>query len=136
MSKRQSPVSLRPQPPLRPPASKGALPADAIQKAWECFSRGERGGAEAQCRSILGAQPDHAGALTLLGILTAQSGRTKEAVMLLGLAAARLPNEASAHQNYGSALRDAGRLPEALQSYSRAIELAPGNAEVHYNRAV
>lgn len=121
---------------MRSPPAMGAPPPEAIQKAWQSFSRGERGQAESLCRSILAPYPEHAGALSLLGILMAQSGRAPEAVDLLGRAAARLPNEPSAHQNYGSALRDAGRLSEALPCYDRALELAPGCAEAHYNRAV
>ena len=136
MSRRQSPARSGPQPSMRSSAATRHVAPDAIQKAWESFARGDRAQAESLSRSILAAQPDHAGALSLLGILMAQAGRTQEAVKLLGLAAARLPNEPSAHNNHGSALRDAGRLPEALQCYDRAIALTPDYAEAHYNRAV
>jgi predicted O-linked N-acetylglucosamine transferase (SPINDLY family) len=119
-----------------PSASVAAPTPDAIQKAWESYARGERDQALLLCRSILAAHPEHAGALSLLGIAMAQSGRMQEAAELLGRAAARLPNEASAHNNYGSALRDVGRLSEALRCYDRALELAPGYAEAHYNRGV
>src|SRR5579872_1856950 len=119
MSRRQSPARSGPQPAMRSSRATRHVAPDAIQKAWESFSRGDRAQAESLSRSILSAQPDHAGALSLLGILMAQAGRTEEAVTLLGLAAARLPHEASAHNNHGSALRDAGRLAEALQCYDR-----------------
>lgn len=137
MSRRQSPARTRPQqPPVRSsPAVRPAGP-ELVQQAWDCFARGERHQAESLSRAILAGQQDHAGALTLLGILMAQSGRAQDAVALLGRAAARLPQEPSAHQNHGSALRDAGRLPEALRCYDRVLELAPGSAEAHYNRAV
>jgi predicted O-linked N-acetylglucosamine transferase (SPINDLY family) len=136
MSRRQSPARSGPQSGTRSQPAAGVVPPDAIQKAWESFGRGERAQAEALCRSILAKQPGHAGALSLLGIAMAQSGRTEEAVKLLGLAAARLPGEPSAHNNHGSALRDAGRLPEALECFERAIALAPGYVDAHYNRAV
>ncbi|HEX3845005.1 MAG TPA: tetratricopeptide repeat protein [Steroidobacteraceae bacterium] len=120
---------------MRPSAVAAAAP-DAIQKAWESFARGEREQALSLCRSILAALPEHAGALSLLGIAMAQAGRMQEALELLRRAAARLPNEPSAHNNYGGALRDVGRLADALGCYERAIQLAPGYAEAHYNRAL
>jgi predicted O-linked N-acetylglucosamine transferase (SPINDLY family) len=85
---------------------------------------------------ILAREADHPGALTLLGIMMAQTQRTAEAARLLGRAAARMPKEASAHNNYGNALRDLGRLADALPCYDRAVALQPSYAEAHYNRAV
>jgi len=134
MSRRNS----RAAPTLSPPPARNAspLPAAAIQQAWAHFAKGERSPAEAACRAILAREPDHAGALTLLGILMAQAGRAADAAQLLGRAAARMPNEPSAHNNYGNALRDLGRLADALPCYDRAVALQPGYAEAHYNRAV
>ncbi|HEX5458629.1 MAG TPA: tetratricopeptide repeat protein [Steroidobacteraceae bacterium] len=108
----------------------------AIQKAWESFSRGDRGQAEALCRSILASQAEHAGALTLLGIMLAQARRTEEAAQFLGRAAARLPDDATAHNNYGNVLRDLGRHVSALSSYERALAIQPDYADAHYNRAL
>jgi predicted O-linked N-acetylglucosamine transferase (SPINDLY family) len=113
-----------------------AVSPGAIQKAWESFSQGDRGQAEALCRSILAAQAEHAGALTLLGIMLAQARRTEEAAQLLGRAAARLPNDASAHNNYGNVLRDLGRHVSAISSYERALAIQPDYVDAHYNRAL
>jgi predicted O-linked N-acetylglucosamine transferase (SPINDLY family) len=113
-----------------------ALPPGAIQKAWESFSRGELGQAESLCRSILKSQAEHAGALTLLGIMLAQAGRSEEAAQLLGRAAARLPNDASVQNNHGNVLRDLGRHVSALSAYERALAIQPNYADAHYNRAV
>ena len=134
MSRRQSPARSGPQSVVRTPAA--APPPEAIQKAWECFSRGERDQAESLGRSILKSQPDHAGALVLVGIIFAQTRRSEEAAQLLGLAAARLPNDPSVHNNYGNVLRDLGRHVSALTSYERALALKPDYVEAHYNRAL
>jgi protein O-GlcNAc transferase len=134
MSRRQSPARSGSQPVARSPAE--ALPPGAIQKAWESFSRGERGQAESLCRSILKSQAEHAGALTLLGIILAQAGRSEEAAQLLGRAAARLPNDASVQNNHGNVLRDLGRHVSALSAYERALAIQPSYADAHYNRAV
>jgi predicted O-linked N-acetylglucosamine transferase (SPINDLY family) len=133
MSRRQSPARSGSQPVARPSAK---TPPGAIQKAWESFTRGDRGQAETLCRSILKSQPEHAGALSLLGIVLAQARRTEEAAQLLGRAAARLPNDASAHNNYGNVLRDLGRHVSALGAYERALAIQPDYADAHYNRAV
>jgi len=136
MSRRHSPARSHPLPVMRPPAVAAPPLPGAIQRAWACFTRGELAEAESLCRSILASQADHAGALSLLGIMLAQACRSKEAAELLKRAAARLPNEASAHNNYGNALRDLGQYPEALRCYDRALALQPSYAEAHYNRAV
>jgi protein O-GlcNAc transferase len=133
MSKRHSPARAAPRPPARTSA---AVPPGAIQQAWDGFGRGERSQAESLCRSILQSQPDHAGALVLLGIIFAQAQRSEEAAQLLGLAAARLPNDASVHNNYGNVLRDLGRHVSALTAYERALAIQPDYADAHYNRAV
>ena len=134
MSRRQSPARSGSQPVARTPAR--PLPPAAIQQAWESFSRGERGQAESLSRSILASQPDHAGALTLLGIILAQSRRTEEAAQLLGRAAEQLPKDASAQNNYGNVLRDLGRHVSALSAYERALAIQPDYADAHYNRAL
>jgi predicted O-linked N-acetylglucosamine transferase (SPINDLY family) len=74
--------------------------------------------------------------LVLVGIIFAQTRRSEEAAQLLGLAAARLPNDPSVHNNYGNVLRDLGRRVSALTSYERALALKPDYVEAHYNRAV
>jgi predicted O-linked N-acetylglucosamine transferase (SPINDLY family) len=134
MSRRNSRAAPIPSP--QPARTANPLAAAAIQQAWAHFAKGELSQAESASRSILAREADHAGALTLLGILMAQAGRAADAAQLLGRAAVRMPNEPSAHNNYGNALRDLGRLADALPCYDRAVALQPGYAEAHYNRAV
>ena len=43
------------------------------------------------------------------------------------------PNLTEAHNNLGSALKDQGRLDEAVVCYRRALELKPDSAEAHSN---
>ncbi|HTV49698.1 MAG TPA: tetratricopeptide repeat protein [Steroidobacteraceae bacterium] len=136
MSRSTSPLSRGSQPRRSPAAAGNALPPDAIREAWGAYARGERSAAESQCRAILACEAGHAGALVLLGILMAQARRTAEAAELLGRAAARLPNDASVHNNHGSALRELGQPEAALECYARALAVAPDFAEAHYNRAV
>jgi predicted O-linked N-acetylglucosamine transferase (SPINDLY family) len=137
MSRRNPRVAARPRPIQQPRRSPVPDPsAAAIQQAWAFFGKGERAQAEVLARAILAQQADHAGALTLLGILMAQARRTEEAADLLGRAAARLPQEPSAHHNHGNALRDLGRHLSALGCYERALALKPDFAEAHFNRGL
>ena len=115
----------------------GGAPADdPLRQAHALYTRRQWSAAEPLCRSILAREPDHPGALTLLGVMTAQTGRPREAAELFGRAVARMPHDAEAHNNLGNALRDLGRAREALSCYDRAIALHAGYVEAHYNRGV
>jgi len=119
------------------PRAVGASPAaTAIQRAWALYSRHQRDDAEALCRSILAGRPDDIAAMSLLGVILAQSQRSTEAATLLERVAAGSPHDASAHNNYGNVLRDLGRYGKALSCYDRAIAILPGYADAHYNRGV
>ena len=43
------------------------------------------------------------------------------------------PDYAEAHNNLGNALKDQGKLDEAMACYRRALELKPDYAEAHNN---
>ncbi|MDE2447585.1 MAG: tetratricopeptide repeat protein [Gammaproteobacteria bacterium] len=122
-----------PRPAVRPSATPGSA---TLEKAWALYSRGEQGQAEELCRSILSHHTADPGAMTLLGIILAQGGRTPEAAELLERVAIRSPEDASAHNNYGNVLRVMGRYGKALACYERAIAIQPDYADAHYNRGV
>jgi predicted O-linked N-acetylglucosamine transferase (SPINDLY family) len=105
-----------------------------IQKAAAAFSRGDWAEAERLGRLMLKAKADHFDALTLLGIIAAQSRRTPEAVEYFRRAVAADPNNAQAHSNHGNALRELKRFDEALASCDQAIRLRPGYSEAYNNR--
>ena len=105
-----------------------------MQQANAAYSRRDWAGAEQLCRLMLNAQADNFDALTLLGIIAAQTRRTQEAAELLGRAVAANPDDALARNNLGHALHDLRRYEEALASYDRAIKLNPDYAAAFYNR--
>lgn len=107
-----------------------------FQQAWAAYAGGDRATAESLCRAILARQADDVGAMSLLGIILAQSRRAQEASELLEQVAARMPQDPGAHNNHGNVLRDLGRYLKALSCYDRAIVLRPDYAEAHYNRGV
>jgi predicted O-linked N-acetylglucosamine transferase (SPINDLY family) len=109
--------------------------AQVAQQARDCFRAGEYPRAEHLCRSLLHLQPDHHEALSLLGIITAQTGRAAEGAALLGRVATGRPGDVLAHNNYGNALRGLRHFEAALASYDRALALQPNSPDIHYNRA-
>lgn len=110
-----------------------------IQQAFALALRHHQAGrlkeAEQLYRQILSQQPDHAGALHLLGVIAAQVGRHDAAVTLIRQALARQPNWPEAHNNLGNAFKNMGRVDEALAAYRQALALNPRYAEAHFNFA-
>jgi tetratricopeptide (TPR) repeat protein len=85
---------------------------------------------------VLAVQPNHAGALNLLGVLASQGARHEEAARLIRRAVAMMPREASFHINLGLVLRAAGQLAAAAASLRAALKLRPDAADAHLNLGV
>jgi predicted O-linked N-acetylglucosamine transferase (SPINDLY family) len=109
---------------------------NALQQARALYANGQWNEAEPLCRSLLEREPGDLGALSLLGIILAQTRRTEEAAELLGRVAAAMPDNADAHTNHGNVLRALDRHHDALACYERSLALKPHGAEAHYNRGV
>ncbi len=107
-----------------------------LERASTLYAQGRWAEAEELCRSVLEREPGQPGALTLLGIVLAQTRRAQQAAELLGRAAAAMPDSAEAHVNHGNILRTLGRYGDALACYERALALKPDNALAHYNRGL
>jgi len=89
--------------------------------------------AEAIYRQILAAEPRHAGALHLLGVVAHQLGRNDVAVDSIRQAIALAPAIPDFHSNLGEAYRATGQLDQAIAAYRKAIALKPNYPEAHYN---
>jgi predicted O-linked N-acetylglucosamine transferase (SPINDLY family) len=107
----------------------------AIEAALAHHRAGRLAEAEMLYRQVLGAVPDHADALQLLGILAGQTGNLDAALELLGRAIVLEPAVAEHQYNRGELLRRAGRWDEAIASLDRAIALKPRLANAHATRA-
>jgi len=92
--------------------------------------------AERAYLAIVDADPRHADALRLAGVVAAQGGRLAEARDRLQRALAIDPQSADAHSNLGNVERAEGHHEAALASYDRAVVLKPHAAEILYNRGV
>jgi protein O-GlcNAc transferase len=89
--------------------------------------------AEACYRQVLAAQPNHAEALHLMGVIAQQIGRHDAAVDLIRRAIERNGTNPAYFCNLGDALRDLGNLGDAVAACSQAVRMKPDFAEAHSN---
>ena len=104
-------------------------PEASFQDAIRHHQEGRLAEAEAIYRSILDCQPDHAGALHLLGVVRHRRDDHKTALELIGRAIALNPAKAVYRNNYGAALYSLGRYSEARECFLRALEIRPRYAD-------
>jgi tetratricopeptide (TPR) repeat protein len=97
----------------------------AFQLALSHHQAGRLRDAEQLYRQILAAQPEHAEALHLLGVIAHQVGEHQVAVDLIRRAISLKPEFPEAYSNLGNALRAMGQTNEAIAAYRHAIALQP-----------
>jgi spermidine synthase len=105
-----------------------------LSKGWRLLERGQLDKAAAASRAVLTAQPGHADATYLIGVVRLRQGRVSEAHDHIATALRLQPSNAGAHLAYGNVLVRMGQLKEALVSYDRAISLKPDLVEAYIKR--
>ena len=104
-----------------------------VHTALEHHRAGRLAAAEPLYREVLAADPNHADALNLLGMLAQQVGRLDVARELIGKAVAAAPRFAEAHNNLASVLLALDDLASAETHYRRAIALEPAHVGARIN---
>jgi tetratricopeptide (TPR) repeat protein len=89
------------------------------------FQSGEREAAEQLCGELLEAEPCHAEALNLLGVLAHQAGQNELARQRLERAVILRPQDAGFHYNLGVAQQVLGQTAEAAASYRQTLRYQP-----------
>lgn len=84
-------------------------------------------------QQILQRQPNHAGALNLMGVIACQAGNLSEGIASYQKAIAVQPKFAEAYYNLALALQLVGRIDDAIKSYQSVLALQPGNAQADHN---
>src|SRR5262249_13941648 len=107
-------------------------PADnPLQQALRLHQAGQLAEAAAIYRHILDANPRHADALHLLGLVALQGGDRAAALERIDAAIAISGRVAEYHHNRGVALLRLGRPGEAEPSFRRALQLKPAYPEAY-----
>ena len=104
--------------------------------AIDSHQSGKHPEAEALYRQILAADPRHADALHLLGVLDYQRGHHDRAIDGITRAIAIDPLNPAYRNNLGVALRAAGRLAEAIDAFRAALRLLPDYPDAQANLGV
>lgn len=99
----------------------------------EALEAEDAAGAEAAYRQALALAPDREEAYLNLGALWSEAGRYAELAELCDRGLKNCPGSALLHFNRGVAMDHLERLPEALASYEKSLELDPQLADAHYN---
>lgn len=102
-------------------------------RATAAFQNGDHDNAERDFKKILRGDPRHFGALNFYAILLMQRGRLAEAVPLLRRAVSVNPGSDATHYNLGLALKGLNKPAEALEAFSKSLEIKP-SAETWNNR--
>lgn len=84
-------------------------------------------------RQVLQQQPNHARALSMLGVIACQTGNLLEGITYYRQAIALAPALIDAYHNLALALQMSGQLDEAIQQYRMAIAQQPNHVETHHH---
>ena len=104
-----------------------------MERAHQHHCRGELDEAARGYAEVLKADPEHAAALMLLGVISMERDQYQDAERLLKKAIELRPNDAQFLSNYGSLLKKSGRLSEAIEKCQAAIEIDPDYVEARIN---
>ena len=117
------------------PATAGVPPAVAalFGAAVAHHQAGRLAEAEACCRRVLVAEPSHADAMHLLGVIALQVGRHDVAVDLIRRAIRLNASNPNYFSDLGNACFAQGNLEAAVAACREVIRLAPDDAATHCN---
>ncbi len=123
------------QPPPVQPAPPTAGTAERLAAAVRLHRDGKLAAAAAGYEAVLNAEPGHADALHLLGLVADAQGQTERALALIGQAIARKPSPRF-FANQGPILARLGRLDDAVAAYREALARQPDYPEALNNLGV
>lgn len=118
----------------KPRGHRLAASARLFTQAVAAYEAGRADLAAQICQEVLRAQPEHADALHLLGVLAHERSRDDEARELLQRAVRIDGRDAMLHFNLAEVERTRGDFAAALASYDHTLGIEAGLADAHYGR--
>ncbi|MCS6852931.1 MAG: tetratricopeptide repeat protein [Gemmataceae bacterium] len=107
--------------------------AELFVEAVQRHRAGDLAAAEALYRQILQAEPQHAQAMQLLGLIAHQVGQHEQAIRLIEDARRLAPTDAVILNNLGLPYQSLDRLDEAEACFREALRWDPDYVEAHNN---
>ncbi len=104
-----------------------------IAALLDAFSKGRMAEAEQRAAEMTRAHPGVGFGWRALGIILAQQGRAREALIPMQRTAAFFPEDAETHNNLGAVLQRLEHFADAEACFRRAVALKPGYAEAYNN---
>ncbi len=98
---------------------------DYFRNGVNFYNKGDYLRAEENIRQVLYHSPDNADALYLMGLIRLETGKTDDAVKLIGTAILINPSKWFYHFKLGGILFSLGRLDDAITFFRRATSLCP-----------
>ena len=134
----QTPAQVPTYTPNQDPSAQatGRTIEQAMQLAGQLQSAGRAGEAQSVLKQILEAQPQHAHALHLLGVVTYQLGQAKQGLALISQAIQIDQSVALFYSNAAEMLRQQGEVQQAVAHGLRAIAIDPTMASAYSNLGV
>jgi predicted O-linked N-acetylglucosamine transferase (SPINDLY family) len=111
---------------------KSDYPPDRLPVALQLHQAGQLAEARAEYQQLIAAQPNRARAHFLLGLLCFQVGDNQAAIAHLEKSTQLDPAEPIFLTGLGMVQRSFKWYPQAIQSYRRALALAPADAGIHF----
>jgi len=104
----------------------------ALQTAMQHHQYGQLPQAKALYKQILLADPKHADALHLLGLIEHHHGNRTKAIELIGQAIQARPADAIFHYNLGNIYQDIGDLDNAIACFRQSLLRQPDFVDAHH----
>lgn len=120
-------------PALNREESRGLYADEQLASALAYFRGGRFDKAETIYKKVLKKEPENAGAMHMLGLISQKNGRSERAVQLLIKAAKLDPRRPEILCDLGNAFKVLGRHKDAIKAHRMVLTMLPNSPEAHSN---
>jgi tetratricopeptide (TPR) repeat protein len=117
----------------QPPGATQDPPRETLDRISALYGQGQLAAAAAQVKTLVRQYPNSFTLWSMLGVLGVHDRDPAAAEAAFRKALGLNPRDPDTNNNLANALREQGKLEEAVAVYRRAIELKPGYAQAYNN---